>query len=75
MDESFCISSQTLTEELLIRYPECCEVFEKHGMPCRECMGVECETLSDSALMHGIDIDILIKELKECLECNEPPSC
>lgn len=67
------ITSETRTEDLLRYYPQCCEVFERHEMPCNECMGVGCDTLTDCALMHEVDVDLLVAELREFLGCTEPP--
>ena len=69
-----CITSESSTSELLTNYPQCSEVFERHDMPCSECMGAGCETLADCALMHGVDVDLLVTELRECLCSTEPPS-
>lgn len=72
--KGICITLESRTEDLLRNYPQCCEVFERHDMPCRECMGVGCETLSDCALMHGVDVNLLVAELRECIGCTELPS-
>jgi len=72
--KNFYVTPESNTQYLLRTYPECCEVFEKHEMPCSECMGVGCDTLADCAIMHEVDIDVLVAELRKCLGCTEPPS-
>lgn len=70
---NICITTESSTADLLAAYPQCCEVFEKHDMPCFECMGAGCETIADCALMHGVDADLLVAELREFLGCIDPP--
>lgn len=49
--------------DVLQKYPEAREVFKKHGMHCVDCMGSRQETVEAGAKMHGINLDILLKEL------------
>ncbi|MDY6821014.1 MAG: DUF1858 domain-containing protein [Deferribacterota bacterium] len=50
---------------ILKNCPKSIKVFEKFNMGCASCLGIENETLEMGAIMHGIDVDELIKELNE----------
>lgn len=69
MNESvFDVTVDTETSELLTKHPQSCEVFEKYNMQCCVCMGAGCGTLADCALMHGVDANILVLDIKEFLK-------
>ncbi|ADG82948.1 DUF1858 domain-containing protein [Thermincola potens] len=52
-------------------HPKAREVFKKHGMGCLSCMGAMQESIEAGALMHGIDLDALLKELNDLLREKE----
>ncbi|GAW91410.1 DUF1858 domain-containing protein [Calderihabitans maritimus] len=56
--------------EVLQKYPATREAFLKHGMGCMECMAAMNETLEDGARMHGIDLEMLLKDLNELASQN-----
>ena len=60
------ITEGTLIADVLRDHPECIEVFDRHEMPCRTCMGAATGTIGDGALMHGIDVEVILRELREC---------
>ncbi|WP_418790120.1 DUF1858 domain-containing protein [Phosphitispora sp. TUW77] len=49
--------------EALQAHPKAKEVFKLHGMACLSCMGAVKESIEAGADMHGIDINILLKDL------------
>lgn len=49
--------------DILRSNPNATDVFKKYNMGCISCLGIQNETLEKGALMHGIDVYILIKEL------------
>lgn len=51
--------------EALQVHPKSREVFKKHGMACLSCMGAIQESIQVGANMHGIDIELLMKELND----------
>ncbi len=51
--------------EALQVHPKAREVFKKHGMACLSCMGAMQESIEAGADMHGIDVEVLMKELNE----------
>lgn len=66
MKSDYEITEQSVIEDILREYPQCIEVFDKHGMSCRTCMGVSTDTLYDGSVMHDIDLKLLVAELREC---------
>lgn len=51
--------------EALQVHPKARDVFKKHGMACLSCMGAMQESIEAGAEMHGIDVEVLIRELNE----------
>ena len=55
---------QTIAE-VLEESPGTADVFIKHGMGCLGCSVASGETIEEAAAAHGIDLDVLLKELNE----------
>jgi hybrid cluster-associated redox disulfide protein len=53
--------------DIVDNYPETFGVFLSHGMHCIGCMAAEFESVEEGALVHGIDVDELMKDLNECI--------
>jgi hybrid cluster-associated redox disulfide protein len=51
--------------EALQAHPNARDIFKKYGMACLGCMGAMQESIEAGAEMHGIDIEIIMKELNE----------
>lgn len=62
----FC-KEMSIMEALQV-HPKSREVFKKHGMACLSCMGAIQESIQVGADMHGIDIEMLIKELNDLVQ-------
>lgn len=60
------ITKDTLISKILREYPRCIEVLDRYGMPCPKCMGASTDTVEDGAIMHGLDLNFLLKELNKC---------
>lgn len=59
------IIKDTLISDILKAFPKSMEIFEKYNMGCFSCMGVQNETLEKGCLMHGLDVNAVIKELEK----------
>ncbi len=46
-------------------YPATAEVFNRFGMGCLGCPATQYESLEQGAILHGIDVDQLVKELND----------
>lgn len=66
MSSKFQITKDSLIAEVLREHPECIEVFDRHGMPCQNCMGAATGTVAEGAMMHDVDVDVLLAELAAC---------
>ena len=51
--------------EIIRKYPETVKIFNKYNMDCISCGGAENESLMNAAIMYGIDINIILKELND----------
>lgn len=60
------ITKDTIIADLLREHPECIEVFDRHDMPCRTCAGASTGTISEGAMLHDVDLDLVIDELRQC---------
>jgi hybrid cluster-associated redox disulfide protein len=67
MANNLIITSETVIADILSKCPHCIDVFNKHEMPCQSCMGVSTDTLAEGAMMHDVDLEALIAELKVCV--------
>ncbi|MCX5911662.1 MAG: DUF1858 domain-containing protein [Deltaproteobacteria bacterium] len=55
--------------EVLERYPQSREVFQRHfGKGCINCAGSRMESISFGALMHNRDANALVKELNAMIK-------
>ncbi len=64
------ITKDTIIADLLREHPECIEVFDKHGMPCLTCAGADTGSISEGAMLHDVDMDLIISELRACYSRN-----
>ncbi|HEY4687584.1 MAG TPA: DUF1858 domain-containing protein [Candidatus Subteraquimicrobiales bacterium] len=62
------ITKDTVIGDLLEAYPAADKVIEKHfGRGCFTCPGIKMESLSFGAMMHGLDVEIILKEVNELI--------
>ena len=57
--------------EIMQNFPEATEVLLGKGMHCIGCPMAMQETLEEGALAHGLDVEVLVKELNESLKSKE----
>ena len=60
------ISKDSVISDIIRDYPECMEVFDRHSAPCRACMGALTCTVEEGAIMHDVDLGLLLSELSAC---------
>ncbi len=66
MAGSIEITKDTIIADVLREHPECIEVFDRHDMPCRTCAGATTGTIAEGAMMHDVDADLILEELRAC---------
>jgi hybrid cluster-associated redox disulfide protein len=54
--------------DLISKWPETMELFQKYNMGCQECMSAEYETLKQGLEAHGINFNQFIQELEEYIK-------
>lgn len=54
--------------DTLNKYPHTIKVFQKHGFHCIGCALARYESIEEGAMVHGIDVDKLVKELNKIVE-------
>ena len=62
------VDKNTTINEILNTYPEAINFFNEKQMSCGSCFAVKFDTLENGALMHGMDVAALIRQLEEFLE-------
>lgn len=64
----FRINANTQIGELLREFPEAAQILQEMGMHCPGCPSAQHETLEEACMIHDMDIDSLIEDLKGFLE-------
>ena len=59
------VTKQTTINDIISAYPEAMRFFNGLQMSCGSCFAVKFDTLENGALMHGMDVDVLIKQLNQ----------
>jgi hybrid cluster-associated redox disulfide protein len=54
--------------EVITKYPKAIEVFFKYNLPCAMCQLASGETIEQSAEMHGVNLDKLLKDLNKTVK-------
>jgi hybrid cluster-associated redox disulfide protein len=58
------ITEKTIIADVLRAYPKSAGVFDKFNMGCVSCMGVANESIEKGCMMHGLDPEEVLAELK-----------
>ena len=62
------ITKQMKINEVIEKYPETLEVFERFGFHCIGCIAANFESIEEGAVVHGIDVEELLGELNKVVE-------
>lgn len=54
--------------EVVQKYPQTIEIFQRFGMGCIGCAAAHFENIEQGALAHGMDVDALMTALNEGAE-------
>lgn len=68
------IQKETPIHQILAGHPRAIGFFRNREMGCAHCYAVNFETLEKGAMMHGLDADRLVRELREFLAGPPHPS-
>ncbi len=61
------ITKDMTFNEVLRAYPDTVKVLRKFNMQCVGCLGAEAESIEYGAVAHGVDLEILLKDLNEAV--------
>ncbi|MDI3480628.1 MAG: hypothetical protein PWQ97_283 [Tepidanaerobacteraceae bacterium] len=59
------ISKNTMIKDIVEFYPEAYEILARFGVKCLACNGMLNNTLEECAAFHKLNVDELMKELKQ----------
>ncbi len=59
------ITKDMTFQEVIRRYPQTIQVFVKYGLGCIGCHAAQFENIEQGAMVHGINVEQLVKELNE----------
>ena len=59
------VTGDMLIGDIVKKFPDKVDVLSKHGMHCIGCHVATWETLDQAAQAHGIDVEMLTKELNK----------
>lgn len=57
--------------EVIKKYPKIAPIFLKHGLSCIGCPFAAQETIEQGAKSHGVDVEVLLKDLNTSLKKDE----
>ena len=60
-------TKNTTIGELLSVYPECAPILMEIGMHCLGCPSAQMESLEEAAMVHGLDVDVLVNQINDFL--------
>ena len=64
----FRLTENTTIGELLQVCPEIAGVLTGIGMHCLGCPSAQMESLAEAAMVHGLDVDVLVAQINDFLE-------
>ena len=59
------VKTDTPIRKILKAYPETARFFSELNMSCGGCFAVNFDTLENGAMMHGMDVNIIIQKLNQ----------
>ena len=61
------VTKESLIADVIRAYPKTLTVFEKYNMGCTSCMGLQNESLEKGCLMHGLNVNEILKEIDKLI--------
>lgn len=61
------ITKESIIGDVLDKYPQLAENFFSIGMHCLGCPASRGESIADACIVHGADVDALVKSLNEAI--------
>ncbi len=73
IDKAMIINKNSTINEILSAYPDSKRFFNERDMACSSCFAVNFDTLEKGALMHGLEVNVLIEQLEDFLKTLPTP--
>lgn len=64
------VNEQTLVGEIVRDYPEAIQILLSIGMHCLGCPASQMESLEDACMVHGIDVQPVVRAINETIANN-----
>ena len=61
------VTKNTLIGLLLQIDPNCAAILKRAGMHCIGCPASQMESLEEAAMVHGMDVDVLVQQINDFL--------
>jgi hybrid cluster-associated redox disulfide protein len=65
MQEQQVITAEMAIGDVIRKYPDTIHIFLKHGLGCVGCAVARFENIRQGAMAHGVDVDLLMKDLND----------
>ena len=65
------VSKDMLIGELIRLDPNVAPILMRAGMHCLGCPSAQMESLAEAAMVHGLDVDVLVAQINDFLETNK----
>jgi hybrid cluster-associated redox disulfide protein len=61
------ITKEMIIGDIIRLYPQTLAIFDKFGLDCFECQVADFEKLESSAVVHKVNVDLLLEELNRVI--------
>jgi hybrid cluster-associated redox disulfide protein len=61
------ITEDMKIQDIVVRFPETIPVFQRYGLGCYTCLAGEFEDLKSGAIVHGVRLEDLLRDLRTAM--------
>jgi hybrid cluster-associated redox disulfide protein len=65
------ITKDMMIQDIVVRFPETIPVFKRYGLGCHTCLAGEFENLESGAIVHGVRVEELLRELRAAVRTKD----
>ncbi len=62
------VTKDMIIAEVLMKDRGLAPIFMQHGLHCLGCAAANMETIADAAMVHGIDLEALLKDINQFID-------
>ena len=67
MSDNNAITGDMNIQDIVSKYPQTLSIFFKYGLGCIGCHASSYESLAEGVMMHGIELDAILKDLNKLI--------